>query len=197
MDARGTEAPKTSLGSLIVSDYLAICRGRPESRARRALMFLPRLLYHAPLHATTMIRLAQRGPSWMHGLWRTLLVWKHAIDVNFPVEVGPGLLLPHPVSIVIGQGTKIGANVQIMNLVTVGARPYARAKDGRLCPEIGDGAILLTQSIVVGPITVGENALIGARTWVDKDVPSGAMVRGEQTTVIGERRMEPALPDLG
>jgi serine acetyltransferase len=196
MDARGKDARNTSLRSLIASDYEAVCRGRPESPRRRALMFGPRLLYHAPLQATVIVRLAQCGPRWLHGFWRNLLIWKHSIDVEFPVEIGPGLLLPHPVSIVVGRSTKIGANVQIMNNVTIGARPYQQAQDGRICPEIRDGAIILTQSIVVGPITVGENALIGARTWIDTDVPAGAAVRGEQNTVVGERRMVRALPDL-
>jgi serine acetyltransferase len=189
MDAR-------RFGSLIYSDYQAACRGKEESALRRGLMFVPRLLYHAPLQATLLVRLAVHGPRWMFGFWRSLLVAKHSIDIEGPIEVGPGLLLPHPVSIVIARGTRIGTDVQIMNHVTIGVRPYVRAREGRLSPDIRDRAVLLAQSIVVGPITVGEEALIGARAWIDKDVPAGAMVRGEQSQVIKKRPSGQPLPDL-
>jgi serine acetyltransferase len=191
------ERDPSSLISLILSDYVAACRrSKKESALRRALMFLPRLLYHAPLQATLLVRLALGGPRWLFGFWRNVLIAKHSIDVEGPVEIGPGLLLPHPVSIVIGRSTTIGANVQIMNDVTIGARPYVHGEDGRICPEIRDGAVLMTQSIVIGPITIGENALIGARTWIDKDVSAETMVRGEQSHVVRARRVEKPLPTL-
>lgn len=190
------EARRAGLGSLIFSDYLATCRGRQESGMRRKLMFLPRLLYHPPLQAAVMIRLAQGGPRWLFGIWRTLLIAKHSIDIEGPVEIGPGFMVPHPVSIVMARGVRIGANVQVMNHVTIGARPYERARNGRLTPDIGDGVIILAQSIVIGPIEIGENAVLGARTWIDKDVPAGTVVRAEQEQVMGERSFERPLPDL-
>jgi serine O-acetyltransferase len=43
---------------------------------------------------------------------------------------------------------------------------------------IGDRVAIYMQSIVVGPIAVGDDAVLGARSWVDKDVPPGAVVSG-------------------
>lgn len=140
-------------------------------------MFVPRLVHNPSLHATVILRLTLAGPRFLFGLWRTLLIAKHGIDVEGPVEIGPGLLLPHPISIVIGRGTRIGSNVRILNHVTIGSRPGRPPVGARSCPDIGDGTTIWAQSIVVGPITVGENATLGARSWVDKDVPPGAVIR--------------------
>jgi serine O-acetyltransferase len=173
--ARG--AARDGLPRLIIADYLAVCGETSESPRRLALMFLPRLLHNPSLQATVMIRLAHRSPRFMFGIWRTLLIAKHSIDVEEPIEIGPGLVLPHPFGIVLGRGTRIGSNVRILNTVTIGARP-GRDWTPAMCPQIGDGVTIWTQSIVVGPIIVGPNAVLGARSWIDKDVAAGEVVRG-------------------
>lgn len=168
---------RDSVLGLIIADYLAVCSGGGESPRQLALMFVPRLIQNPSLHATVILRLALAGPRVVFGLWRTLLIAKHAIDLEGPVEIGPGLILPHPVSIVIGRGTRIGRNVRILNGVTIGARPGRAPVGSRACPDIRDGATIWAQSIVVGPITVGENATLGARSWVDRDVAPGEVIR--------------------
>jgi serine O-acetyltransferase len=165
-----------SLPALIVADYLAACGETHESARRLAIMFLPRLIHNPSLHATVILRFAHRSPRLLFGLWRTLLIAKHAIDVEGRVEIGPGLVLPHPVGIVLGRGTRIGRHVRILNNVTIGARPGPDFPGSDACPDIRDGVTIWTQSIIVGPITVGENAVIGARSWIDKDVASGETV---------------------
>src|ERR1700677_1579280 len=95
------------LFGLIVSDYLACYVATPtrerlgvavgnkqESASRRALLFLPRVMHTPCLHATVLIRLAMRSPSFTLGLWRTVLIAKHSIDINAGMKIGPGLLFP-------------------------------------------------------------------------------------------------------
>jgi serine acetyltransferase len=176
---------------LIVSDYMAyygawaspgykIRTGRelpesPEPRRRLALLFIPRLLNNPCLHATVLLRLAVAGPRWMIGIWRTILIRKHSIDIQPVIEIGPGLMLPHPLGIVFGQDPKIGSGVTILHHVTIGGDPRLRHDAPQLAPAIGDGVVIYTQSIVIGPITVGDGAVIGARSWVDEDVEAGAV----------------------
>jgi serine O-acetyltransferase len=179
------------LSELIVSDYLAyygawpgihykVVTGRerpanPESRRRLLLLFIPRVLNNPCLHATLLLRLAVHGPRWMIGLWRTILISKHSIDLQPGMEIGPGLVLPHPVGIVLGQGVRVGAGVAILQHVTLGGSPRIPPGQPRLSPTIGDAVTIYGQSMVIGPITVGEGAVIGARSWVDKDVAPGAV----------------------
>lgn len=174
-----------TLLELIVSDYMAyygawaspgyrIRTGRdlpdPEPRQKLALLFVPRQLNNPCLHATTLIRLAMAGPRWMIGIWRTVLIAKHSMDINPIMKIGPGLMLPHPVGILLGQGLQVGSKVTILHHVSIGGDPRIPHDAPQLSPEIGDGVIIYTQSIVIGPIKIGDGAVIGARSWVDKDV---------------------------
>src|SRR4051794_18776104 len=173
-EADRAEDPRGLLG-LVISDYLAATAGAEESPRRLALMFVPRLLNNPSLQATLIVRLTLRSPRFMFGLWRSLLIAKHSIDVEGPVEIGPGLMLPHPIGIVLGRGTRIGRNVRILNHVVTGARPGTEPGP-RMCPVIRDRVTIWTQSIVVGPIEIGEAATIGARSFIDKDVEPGRVV---------------------
>ncbi len=167
-----------SLLSLIISDYLAHYRVRQESARRLALLFLPRLVNNPSLHATVLLRLALWSPRMMLGFWRTLLIAKHTIDIQRGIEIGPGLLLPHPFGIALGWGARIGSCVTITHNVNIGGRPGDSPENPQLCPYIEDDVVIYTQSILIGPITVGKGAVVGAGSWVDKDVAPGAVHRG-------------------
>jgi serine O-acetyltransferase len=169
---------------LIVSDYLAYyrekerARGRPESPQRRALLFLPRVLHNPCLHATILLRLALASPRFTLGLWRTLLIAKHSIDIQPDIEIGPGLKLLHPFGIALGWGLRVGSNVAILHNVSIGAAHRQPEGVYRASPIIEDDVTIYTQSFLSGPITVGRGALIGAGSFVDYDVAPGAVVRG-------------------
>jgi serine O-acetyltransferase len=180
--------PRTGLLPLIISDYVAMYREKDESPSRMALLFLPRLAQHPALHATTMIRLALAAPKFLFGIWRTLLIAKHSIDINRDMKIGPGLMLPHPVNVVLGWGLVLGANVTILHDCSIGGwptdlrRPLKRPETdelGQVCPIIGDGVTIYMKSVILGPITIGNDAVIGARSWVVRDVAPGEVVKGE------------------
>lgn len=186
--------PDASLLRLIISDYVAYYgpntrqrvkwsvagSWREDSSRKLALLFGPRVLHNPCLHATVMLRLASRSPNFTLGLWRTLLIAKHSIDISGPIEIGPGLVLPHPVGIGIGATVRIGRNVTIMDYASLGANVALGAwqPGDRVAPTIGDDVVIFTQSIVLGGITVGDRAVIGAGAWVDRDVAPRAVHPG-------------------
>lgn len=92
--------------------------------------------------------------------------------------IGPGLSLPHPTAVVIGQGVTIGAGVTLYQSVTIG-----RAKRDDY-PVIGDGAVIYPNSVIIGGITVGAGAVVGAGSVVRHDVPAGAVVAGNPAQLI-------------
>jgi serine O-acetyltransferase len=183
-----------SLLRLIISDYVAyygpntaqrvkwsvVGNWREDSPRTLALLFIPRLLHNPCLHATVLIRLASRSPEFTLGMWRTLLIAKHSIDISSKIEIGPGLVLPHPVGIGIGSTVRLGANVTILDYASLGANVALGAwKPGdRLSPSVGDDVVIFTQSIILGGIAVGDRAVIGAGAWVDADVPPRAVHPG-------------------
>ena len=79
------------------------------------------------------------------------------------------MVLPHPHNIVIGRNVQIGENCTIYHDATIG-------QNLDLFPEIGDNVIIYTGAKVIGGITVGDNAIIGANSVVTKDVSRKALV---------------------
>lgn len=82
----------------------------------------------------------------------------------------PGLFLPHPVGVVIGQGVIVGENVCLYQGVTLG-----RNRKGGY-PTIGAGATLFPGVIAVGGVRIGAGAVIGATALVQADVPDNATI---------------------
>jgi len=170
---------------MIIADYLsyyAQTRPEEESPRRLALLFLPRLLHNPCLHAVVMIRFAMASPRFMLGLWRTALISKHSIDIMPGMNLGPGLVMPHPFGIALGAGLRVGTGVTIMHQVSIGGDPRAGRGPEGPCPVIEDDVYIYMKSIIIGPITVGKGAVIGARSWVQEDVAPGAVHRGIRTS---------------
>jgi serine O-acetyltransferase len=90
-------------------------------------------------------------------------------------RIGPGLRLPHPVGIVIGADVAIGRNVTIYQNVTLGT---SDVRDEGGYPTVGDGVIIYAGAVIVGPIRIGRNAVVGANAVVTRDVPADVTVVG-------------------
>jgi serine O-acetyltransferase len=86
-------------------------------------------------------------------------------------EFGPGFVLIHAQGVVINGSVRGGADVKIEHQVTIGA-------EQRASPTLGDGVFVGTGAKIVGPVTIGDRARIGANAVVVHDVPP-------ETTVVG------------
>ena len=116
---------------------------------------------------------------------RMLIFWsRHYIPLLsrfcmyfFGCEIGRGLpkstFLPHPLGIVIHNGTVIGENVVIGHQVTLGGRDVTGA-----APQIEDGVYIGAGAKILGGVRIGRGATVGANAVVTKDVPAGAVVVG-------------------
>lgn len=82
------------------------------------------------------------------------------------------VIMPHPIGIVIGKNVCLGKNITIYQNVTLGT------KDGLLYPILHDGVTVYAGAVVVGGIKIGKNAIIGANSFVNIDVPDNAIVVG-------------------
>lgn len=108
----------------------------------------------------------------------------------YGVQIGPGLYMPHPFGIVIG-GATIGKNFTIAQNCTIGGKKAVGAK-GVETPgwhskeriNIGDWVFMGAGSCVLGPVTIGDNVIIGANSVVTEDIPSNVMVAGVPAKVI-------------
>jgi len=122
------------------------------------------------------------------------------IEIHPGAKIGNGVFIDHGAGVVIGETCEIGDNVVIYQGATLGGtgkstgtdRKEARLRGGANNPEkrhptVCRDAVIGTDAIILGPITIGEGAKIGAGAIVLKDVPAGATVVGEAARITSEQ----------
>jgi serine O-acetyltransferase len=100
-----------------------------------------------------------------------------AIDIHPGATIGHNFFIDHGFT-VIGETAEIGNDVTIYQNVTLGGTNPADGIAGKRHPTIQDGVIIGSGAQVLGPITVGPRARIGANSVVTKDVAEGATMVG-------------------
>jgi len=100
-----------------------------------------------------------------------------AIDIHPGAKIGKNFFIDHGFT-VIGETAVIGDNVTIYQSVTLGGTNPTNGKAGKRHPTLMDNVIVGSGAQILGPITVGERARIGAAAVVTDDVPEGATMVG-------------------
>ncbi|HLV50196.1 MAG TPA: serine O-acetyltransferase EpsC [Erysipelothrix sp.] len=97
------------------------------------------------------------------------------IEIHPGAQIGKRFVIDHGSGVVIGETTLIKDDVMIFHNVTLGA---VKINHEKRHPTIENNVLIGANSSVLGPITVGEGAKVGAHALVLKDVPEGAVVYG-------------------
>ncbi len=104
------------------------------------------------------------------------------IEIHPGASVGRRLFIDHGMGVVIGETAEIGDDVTLYHGVTLGGvAPSVNAAaqvDRKRHPTIANGAIIGAGAQVLGPITIGAHARVGANAVVVQDVPAGVAVVG-------------------
>jgi serine O-acetyltransferase len=152
-------------------------------------------LWYKGFHAISLHRLA-------HSLWKSgrrelathlqSLMSEHlAVDIHPAASFGVGILLDHATGFVAGETAVVGDNVSFLHEVTLGGTGKAR---GDRHPKIRSGVLIGAGAKILGNITVGEGAKIGAGSVVLKDVAPHTSVACVPAVVIGRTSVDaPAL----
>ena len=100
-----------------------------------------------------------------------------AIDIHPGAVIGRNFFIDHGF-VVIGETAEIGDDVTIYQQVTLGGTNPTNGEGGKRHPTLQDGVIVGSGAAVLGPVTVGTRARIGANSVVTRDVPPGATMVG-------------------
>tara|TARA_B100000508_G_scaffold89671_1_gene69851 strand:- start:737 stop:1324 length:588 start_codon:yes stop_codon:yes gene_type:complete len=104
------------------------------------------------------------------------------IEIHPAAKIGKNFFIDHGMGVVIGETSEIGDNVTIYHMVTLGGiSPSINSDNQRQVkrhPTLKDNVVIGSGAQVLGPITVGENAKVGANAVVTKDVPANAVMVG-------------------
>jgi len=118
------------------------------------------------------------------------------IEIHPGATIGERLFIDHGMGVVIGETSEIGHNVTLYHGVTLGgvapSVDSANQRNTKRHPTLRDGVIVGSGAQVLGPITVGANARIGANAVVTKDVPECATIVGIPGRVVQPRDRQAA-----
>ena len=155
-------------------DIENVMKNDPAARTK-----LEVLLLYQSIHVLIFYRIA-------HGLYKIKLFFLArlisqlgrfftGIEIHPGAKIGKGLFIDHGMGVVIGETAEIGDNVTIYHGVTLGGT----GKDnGKRHPTVGNNVIIGCGAKILGPISIGDGAKIGANSVVLKDVPKGKTAVG-------------------
>ena len=111
------------------------------------------------------------------------------IEIHPGAKIGKNLFIDHGMGVVIGETSDIGDNVTIYHMATLGGiAPSINSNDQRNIkrhPTIEDEVVIGSGAQVLGPVTVGRCAKIGANAVITKDVPENAVMVGIPAKNVG------------
>ena len=152
----------------------------PAARTR-----LEVLTTYPGVHAIMLYRLG-------HRLW--LAEWRYLarllafvarllsnVDIHPGATIGARLFIDHGAGVVIGETAEVGEDVTLYHGVTLGGTSWRK---GKRHPTLGDGVLVGAGAKILGPISIGANARVGANSVVVEDVPPGCTVVGIPGKVV-------------
>jgi serine O-acetyltransferase len=153
------------------------------------------VLGYPGLHAIWSHRLAHRLWRSNHRLVARLLSqWARAItgiEIHPGATIGRRFFIDHGMGVVIGETAEVGDDVMLYHDVTLGGRSLAKVKRH---PTVEDGVTIGAGARVLGPVTIGKGAQVGANAVVVRDVPAGSIVVGIPGEVRERGGAKPAAP---
>jgi serine O-acetyltransferase len=181
------------LGNLV--RYLdSVVARDPAPRSRWEVLLYPgvwALFWHRIAHRLFTARLFLLARMVNH-LSRFLT----AIDIHPGATIGKNFFIDHGFT-VIGETAHIGDNVTIYQCVTLGGTNPTNGKGGKRHPTLEDNVIVGSGAQIIGPVTIGRRARIGASAVVTENVPEGATmigVKARSTLVAAETYAKEFMP---
>jgi serine O-acetyltransferase len=176
----------------------AIRERDPASRSN-----IEAILTSPGLHAIALHRAANW--LWRRGLFLPGRLLSHigrfvtGIEIHPGARIGEGVFIDHGMGVVIGETSSVGDNVTMYQGVTLGGTGKQR---GKRHPTVEDNAVIGVGASVLGAVTIGEGARVGAGSVVLKDVPPHTTAVGLPARAVswrdpasGETRRLEHLPD--
>src|ERR671916_2346652 len=114
------------------------------------------------------------------------------IEIHPAARIGDGLFIDHGMGVVIGETAEVGDNVTLYQGVTLGGTGF---ETGKRHPTVQDNVTIGSGAKLLGPITIGHGAKIGANTVVIHEVPPNSTVVGNPGHPVRVEGRRPEGPD--
>lgn len=184
-----TAPPALGFWALVRADVVGMVIDRGGSRVRYALEIALKIALFPRVQCVLGFRLSQ-------ALYRARLTplayWLQGVglrragaELHPAAQIGPGFCLVHSSGVVIGDRARIGAHFICFQNVTVGDSGHG---DGM--PILGDWVTAAAGAKILGGISVGSGATIGANAVVLRDVPPGGVAVGIPARIAKVRAVD-------
>jgi serine O-acetyltransferase len=163
-------------------DLNAIVQNDPAATSR-----LETLLCHLPLHAVWAYRIAHFGRERLRipllpRLLSAFARFATGVEIHPGARIGRAFFIDHGSGVVIGETAEIGDDCVIFHNVTLGGTGKHR---GKRHPTVGDNVLIGTGATLLGPITIGDNARVGANSFIHMhDVPPNCTAVGTPARLV-------------
>lgn len=122
-------------------------------------------------------------PYLYNRLWLNHYRFRYGFEISPTTAIGPGLYLGHFGGVVISPFAVLGRNVNVAQGVTIGAASRGARKGA---PVLGDRVWVGANAVIVGRVTIGDDALIGPGAYVNFDVPAMSIVIGNPGQIVSQ-----------
>lgn len=113
------------------------------------------------------------------------------IDIHPAATIGTHFTIDHGTGVVIGATCVIGNHVKLYQGVTLGAKSFPLDKEGKPIkgiprhPILEDDVIVYANATILGRITIGKGAVVGANVWVTRDMkPRSKKYKQNKTDIL-------------
>lgn len=196
----GIIATDTVAKDLLATDFIQILDAHPGivlavHRDLKAILdrdpacdaFCTPFLFFKGFHGIELHRMAHQ--LWLDGRVELATFVQYQVstrlgmDVHPAASIGSGIMIDHGTGIVIGETAVIGDNVSILQNVTLGG---TGKETGQRHPKIREGVLIGAGAKILGNVTIGRAAKVGAGSVVLSDVPEHVTVAGVPARIVGE-----------
>lgn len=171
----------------IIDEAKNILQKDPAAKSMLECIFLypslKALIYHKIAHKLYLrnrLFLARAISQWARK--------KTGIEIHPGAKIGKHLFIDHGMGVVIGETAVVGDNVTIFHGVTLGGT--GNEKGAKRHPTVEDNVIIGSGAKILGPITIGKGAKVGANAVVLDDVPAYATAVGIPARTIIKKHKE-------
>ena len=178
---------------VIKQDYISSrATGRPT-----LVRILLRALQDAGFRAVCFYRFGRWYRKWHIPLGAPLAerLMRHLSHcwISTLAELGPGFRIAHGCGIIVPPKVIFGADCEIRQNVTIGGNHGKQAPDGRTVPIMGDRVSIGPGAVILGPIEVGSDTIVGANAVLTQSVPERSVVAAFRAEPVARRTPEGAL----
>jgi serine O-acetyltransferase len=114
------------------------------------------------------------------------------VEIHPAARIGDSLFIDHGTGVVVGETAEIGDDVTIYQGVTLGGTGFQR---GKRHPTVEDEVVIGSGAKLLGPISVGRAAKVGANSVIIHDVPANSTVVGNPGHPVRVEGRKPTGPD--